>query len=120
LKNILFKCFINVNINRASKEADDLGHLIEKYKADIEQLKISVKIEEQTILDLKKQIQVRNSIIEQREVRIFEEKLKMKDLEKQLLLMKENINELEQTVGPLITEIQDKNKIIEDVSITHI
>jgi hypothetical protein len=79
-------------------------------------LKISVKNEEQTILDLKKQIQVRDIIIEQKETRIFEEKLKMKDLEKQLLLTKENVNELEQTVEPLIMEIQDKKRIIEDVS----
>lgn len=93
-----------------------MGHLIEKYEDDIEQLKISVKNEEQTILDLKKQIQVRDDVIEQKEIQIFDEKLKIKDLEKQLLLMKENMSELERTVEPLIMEIQDKKKIIEDVS----
>lgn len=90
--------------------------LIEKYEDDIEQLKITVKNEEQTILDLKKQIKIRDDIIEQKEARIFEEKLKMKDLDKQLLLMKENINELEQMAEPLIMEIQDKKKVIIDVS----
>lgn len=79
-------------------------------------MKIVVNNEEQTILDLKNQIQVRDDIIEQKETQIFEEKLKMKDLKKQLLLMKDNINELEQTVEPLIMEIQDKKKVIEDVS----
>lgn len=93
-----------------------MGHLIEKYEDDIEQLKISVKNEEQTILNLKKQIQDRDDVIEQKEIQIFEEKLKMKDLEKQLLLMNENMGELERTVQPLIMEIQDKKKIIEDVS----
>ncbi|XP_029345595.1 cilia- and flagella-associated protein 57-like [Acyrthosiphon pisum] len=94
----------------ASKEAEDLGGLLEKYEEDIAQLKVSVKIEEQTILGLKKQIQVRDDIIEQKESRIFEEKLKMKDIEKQLLLTKENVSELEQTVEPLIMEIQEKKK----------
>lgn len=79
-------------------------------------MKVSVKNEEQTILDLKKQIQVRDDIVEQKETRIFDEKLKMKDLEKQLLLMKENVSELEQTVEPLIMEIQDKKKTVGDVS----
>lgn len=102
--------------NSASKEAEDLGGLLEKYEEDIAQLKVSVKIEEQTILGLKKQIQVRDDIIEQKESRIFEEKLKMKDIEKQLLLTKENVGELERTVEPLIMEIQEKKKIIEDVS----
>lgn len=79
-------------------------------------MKVLVKNEEYTILDLKKQIKVRDDIIEQKETRIFDEKLKMKDLEKQLLLMKENVSELEQTVEPLIIEIQDKKKTVEDVS----
>ncbi|KAF0763554.1 cilia- and flagella-associated protein 57 [Aphis craccivora] len=99
----------------ASKEAEDLGGLIEKYEEDIAQLKVSVKNEEQTIIGLKKQIQVRDDIIEQKESRIFEEKLKMKDLEKQLLLAKENISELELTVEPLIMEIQEKQKTIENM-----
>lgn len=94
-----------------------MGSLIEKYEEDIAQLKVSVKIEEQTILGLKKQIQVRDDIIEQKESRIFEEKLKMKDIEKQLLLTKENVSELEQTVEPLIMEIQEKKKTIKDVSL---
>jgi len=93
-----------------------LGGLLEKYEEDIAQLKVSVKVEEQTILGLKKQIQIRDDIIEQKESRIFEEKLKMKDIEKQLLLTKENISELEQTVEPLIMEIQEKKKTIENVS----
>jgi len=97
-----------------------LGGLIEKYEEDIAQLKISVKNEEQTIIGLKKQIQVRDDIIEQKESRIFEEKLKMKDLEKQLLLTKENISELELTVEPLIMEIQEKQKTIENVSFIHL
>jgi len=97
-----------------------LGHSIKKYKDDIEQLKVSVKNEEQTILGLKRQLQVRDDIVEQKEIRIFEEKLKTKDLEKQLLLIEENMNELEQTVEPLITEIQDKKKMIQDVSLKHI
>lgn len=97
-----------------------MGHSIKKYKDDIEQLKVSVKNEEQTILGLKRQLQVRDDIIEQKEIRIFEEKLKTKDLEKQLLLIEENMNELEQTVEPLITEIQDKKKMIQDVSLKHI
>jgi len=103
-------------IDRASKEAEDLSHLIEKYKSNVEQLKILVKSEEQTILDLKKQIKVRDEIIEQKEDRIFEEKSKIKNLEKQLLLMKENADELEQRVEPLMTEIQDNKKVIEEVS----
>lgn len=81
-------------------------------------MSISVKKEEQTILDLKKQIHIRDNVIMQKETQIFEEKLKMKNLEKQLLLMKENLEELEQTIEPLIMEIQDKKKIIEDVSST--
>lgn len=93
-----------------------MGGLLEKYEEDIAQLKESVKIEEQTILGLKKQIQVRDDIIEQKESRIFDEKLKMKDIEKQLLLTNENVSELERTVEPLIMEIQEKNKTIEDVS----
>jgi len=97
-----------------------LGGLIEKYEEDIAQLKVSVKNEEQTIIGLKKQIQVRDDIIEQKESRIFEEKLKMKDLEKQLLLAKENISELELTVEPLIMEIQEKQKTIENVSFIHL
>lgn len=95
-----------------------MGHSIAKYEDDIEQLKVSVKNEERTILDLKKQIKNRDTIIEQKEARIFDEKLKMKGLEKQLLLTNENMSELEQTIEPLITEIQEKKKIIEDVSIT--
>lgn len=79
-------------------------------------MKIVVQNEEQTIFDLKNQIQVRDDTIEQKETHILEEKLKMKDLEKQLLLMKDNMHELEQTVEPLIMEIQDKKKVIEDVS----
>lgn len=94
-----------------------MGHLIEKYKDDIEQLKVLVKNEEKTILDLKKQILVRDNVIEQKEAQIFVEKLKMKDLEKQLLLAKENTNELEQTVQPLMMEIQVNKKVIEDVCI---
>lgn len=90
--------------------------LIEKYEEDIAQLKVSVKNEEQTIFDLKKQIQVRDDIIEQKESRIFDEKLKMKNLEKQLLLTKENVSVLERTVEPLIIEIQEKQKTIENVS----
>lgn len=97
-----------------------MGSLIEKYEEDIAQLKVSVKNEEQTIIGLKKQIQVRDDIIEQKESRIFEEKLKMKDLEKQLLLTKENISELELTVEPLIMEIQEKQKTIENVSFIHL
>lgn len=96
-----------------------MNGLIEKYEEDIAQLKVSVKNEEQTIIGLKKQIQVRDDIIEQKESRIFEEKLKMKDLEKQLLLTKENISELELTVEPLIMEIQEKQKTIENVSFIH-
>lgn len=82
----------------------------------MEQLKIMVKNEEQTILDYKKQIKVCDEIIEQKEDRIFQEKLAIKDLEKQLLLMKENGENLEQSVEPLMTEIQDNKKVIEDVS----
>lgn len=107
----------NSTIFRASKEAEDLGHLIEKSDDDIEQLKVLVKNEKKTILDLKKQILIRDNMIEQKEAQIFVEKLKMKDLEKQLLLAKENTNELEQTVQPLMMEIQVNKKVIEDVCI---
>lgn len=96
-----------------------MSGLIEKYEEDIAQLKVSVKNEEQTILGLKKQIQVRDDIIVQKESRIFEEKLKMKDIEKQLLLTKDNVSELERTVEPLIMEIQERKKTIEDVSFTY-
>lgn len=94
-----------------------MGHLIEKYEDDIEQLKVLVKNQEKTILDFKKQILIRDNMIEQKEAQIFVEKLKMKDLEKQLLLAKENTNELEQTVQPLMMEIQINKKVIEDVCI---
>ncbi|XP_050424212.1 cilia- and flagella-associated protein 57-like [Adelges cooleyi] len=58
----------------ASKEADDLSGLIGKYEDDVGKLKSMAKTQENTILELNKQIQNRDSIIEQREASIYEEK----------------------------------------------